>query len=66
TFLTECVAPRTIALFYRAIHSYGMKDASNLQRLAPRPHPRPLSKGEGWLAPNIVSLLPSPLERGRG
>ncbi|MDR2814515.1 MAG: hypothetical protein LBB79_07690 [Prevotellaceae bacterium] len=32
-----------------------MKDASDLQRLAPGPHPRPLSKGEGRLTPNIVS-----------
>jgi hypothetical protein len=56
TFLTECGAHGCICHFYRAIHSYGMKDASDLQRLAPRPHPRPLSKGEGRLAPNIVSL----------
>ncbi|MDR2813179.1 MAG: hypothetical protein LBB79_00760 [Prevotellaceae bacterium] len=31
-----------------------MKDASDLPHLAPGPHPRPLSKGEGRLAPNIA------------
>ncbi|MDR2814895.1 MAG: hypothetical protein LBB79_09645 [Prevotellaceae bacterium] len=36
-----------------------MKNASDLQHLAPRPHPRPLSKGEGRLAPNIVPPHPS-------
>jgi hypothetical protein len=30
------------------------------------PHPQPLSKGEGWLAPKAPLLHPSPLERGRG
>jgi hypothetical protein len=28
--------------------------------------PSPSPKGEGWLAPKFVSLLPSPSERGWG
>jgi hypothetical protein len=28
--------------------------------------PSPLSKGEGWLAPDVEYLHPSPLERGLG
>ncbi|MDR2813829.1 MAG: hypothetical protein LBB79_04130 [Prevotellaceae bacterium] len=35
-------------------------------RLAPRPHPRPLSKGEGSRDTMFGASHPSPLERGRG
>ncbi|MDR2814605.1 MAG: hypothetical protein LBB79_08150 [Prevotellaceae bacterium] len=66
TFLTECVAPRILPVSTERFIPNGMKNASDLQHLAPRPHPRPLSKGEGSRDTIFGASLPSPLERGRG
>ncbi|MDR2814658.1 MAG: hypothetical protein LBB79_08425 [Prevotellaceae bacterium] len=43
-----------------------MKDASDLQHLAPRPHPRPLSKGEGRGEQGHDARRKPPLSFGEG